>query len=385
MWQAKLCTVLILASLCVSLGDAGFFGSLLGDEDTSDVPFMDIFSKPKHHWALPVGKPATGGSMFCTKGTLCGADGKCKATCQGNCCKEITKRKTFMLPQAKPGTRTEVLEPDAFGAFLSPLKAQHFESQPKPASFEFVLSPPIKPLSFPPIKRFQVPKMFQELLTPLNNMLGDNWLKPKDASFDTSFGSGLAHTLTSAADATDDFMDAFGKSMPMHFELAFPSMAQHTTQKSNGGGLSLSAPTNQADMTAHATSCVRSMKCVQDKCQQTCNGSCCAAHPPPHHQQPKVTRPAGAVAAARKPRILPTQAPTTLPTTLTAPPTAAPTIAAKPAVKIPQQDINSRFIAYAALRAKKVCGEKLKNDADQFTECEKRATQLLQLARQAEM
>ena len=63
---------------------------------------------------------------------------------------------------------------------------------------------------------------------------------------------------------------------------------------------------------------------------------------------------------------------------------------------------------YAALRAKKVCGEKLKNDADQFTECEvwaqlvatsvlsylglklcsslqKRATQLLQLARQAEM
>ena len=160
--------------------------------------------------------------------------------------RQITKRKTFMLPQAKPGTRTEVLEPDAFGAFLSPLKAQHFESQPKPASFEFVLSPPIKPLSFPPIKRFQVPKMFQELLTPLNNMLGDNWLKPKDASFDTSFGSGLAHTLTSAADATDDFMDAFGKSMPMHFELAFPSMAQHTTQKSNGGGLSLSAVPSHA-------------------------------------------------------------------------------------------------------------------------------------------
>ena len=28
--------------------------------------------------------------MFCTKGTLCGADGKCKATCQGNCCKEVS-------------------------------------------------------------------------------------------------------------------------------------------------------------------------------------------------------------------------------------------------------------------------------------------------------
>jgi hypothetical protein len=221
------------------------------------------------------------------------------------------------------------------------------------------------------------------MLTPLNNLLGSDWLRPPQPKRPIE------------NDKTDDFLHDWlePSSMekwfePMHFELGNARPLHF--------GFSLEEPKSKTDAaTTQAATCIRSMSCMKGLCKQNCKGSCCGSLKPPAHDpraQPAVRTTKSPASSARTASPSKASVETASPTSAvikTASPskasvkTASPTTAA--GIERSMQAVDSRFIAYAALKAKKMCSKKLKDDTNRLIECENRAMQLLQLARQAEM